>query len=116
LIIPAGSGNDVDAWWQFHSLINAATAADPNVVQMEKRGRPMRDETVAEADCVLCRDLDPAQRAAMRADLIVIPLREPVCDQCLEAFAANLFAGFPKTEEERLRRREEMARTTCPKG
>jgi hypothetical protein len=25
-------------------------------------------------------------------------------------FTANLFAGFPKTEEEKMRRREEMAR------
>jgi hypothetical protein len=70
----------------------------------------MSDDTIAEADCVLCRDLDPAQRVAMRADLIVIPLREPLCDQCVEAFTANLFAGFPKTEEEVMRRREEMAR------
>jgi hypothetical protein len=68
----------------------------------------MSDETIAEADCVLCRHLNPAQRAAMRADLLVIPLRDPVCDQCMEAFTANLFAGFPKTEEGR--RREEMAR------
>jgi hypothetical protein len=44
----------------------------------------------------------------LRADLLVIPLPEPVCDQCVEAFTANLFASFPKTEEERLRR--EMAR------
>jgi hypothetical protein len=44
----------------------------------------MSDDTVAEADCVLCRDLDPTQRSAMRADLIVIPLREPVCDHCME--------------------------------
>jgi hypothetical protein len=46
----------------------------------------------------------------MRAQLIVIHLREPVCDGCVEAFTANLFAGFPKTEEEKMRRREEMAR------
>jgi hypothetical protein len=32
----------------------------------------------------------------MRADLIVIPLREPVCDQCVEAFTANLFARLPE--------------------
>jgi hypothetical protein len=58
-----------------------------------------------EADCVLCRDLDPAQRSAMRADLIVIPLREieHICDGCMEAFTANLFASFPKTEEEKMR-------------
>jgi hypothetical protein len=70
----------------------------------------MLDETVSEADCTLCRDLNPVQRSAMRAKLIVIPLRDPVCDGCVEAFAANLFAGFPKTEEEKMRRREEMAR------
>jgi hypothetical protein len=73
----------------------------------------MPDDTTAEADCALCRDLDPAQRSAMRADLIVIPLRdiEHICDGCMEAFTANLFAGFPKTEDEKLRRREEMAAT-----
>jgi hypothetical protein len=65
----------------------------------------MSDDTIAEADCALCRDLDPNQRLAMRADLLVIPLRDPVCDGCVEAFTANLFAGFPKTEEERMRRR-----------
>jgi hypothetical protein len=70
----------------------------------------MPDETIAEANCALCRDLDPAQRAAMRSDLIVIPLREPVCDQCTLAFWANLLANAPKTEEEKMRRREEMAR------
>jgi hypothetical protein len=74
------------------------------------RGGSMPDDTVPEADCALCRDLDPAQRAAMRAQLIVIPLRDPVCDGCVEAFTAKLFAGFPKTEEEKMRRREEMAR------
>jgi hypothetical protein len=62
----------------------------------------MSDETehVTEVECTLCRDLNPAQRAAMRAQLIVIPFRDPVCDGCVEAFTANLFAGFPKTEEE----------------
>jgi hypothetical protein len=71
----------------------------------------MPDETehVTEADCTLCRDLDPPKRSAMRADLIVIPLREPVCDGCMEAFTANLFASFPKTEEEKMRMRAERA-------
>jgi hypothetical protein len=69
----------------------------------------MSDETGGEADCVLCRDLDPRQRAAMRGKLIEVPLREHVCDQCMDAFTANLFEGFPKTEEERLRRRAELA-------
>jgi hypothetical protein len=68
-------------------------------------------EFVAEANCVLCRDLDAAQRAAMRADLVEIPLRDidHICEPCLEAFCTNLQASFPKTEEERLRRRAEMA-------
>jgi hypothetical protein len=57
----------------------------------------MSDDTLAEADCALCRDLDPNQRLAMRADLLVIPLRDPVCDGCVEAFTANLFASFRKT-------------------
>ena len=73
----------------------------------------MSDDPITEAECVLCRHLDPTQRLAMRADLIVIPLREPVCDQCIEAFTANLFAGFPKTEEEKMRRREEMAKAAA---
>ena len=71
----------------------------------------MPDETehVTEPDCALCHSLNPAQRTAMRAQLVVIPLREPVCDGCVEAFTANLFAGFPKTEEEKMRRRLERA-------
>jgi hypothetical protein len=66
-------------------------------------------EAVSEADCVLCRHLDPWQRVTMRADLLEIPIREAVCDQCMEAFSANLFARIPKTEEERLGRRAEIA-------
>ena len=68
-------------------------------------------EHVTDADCVLCRDLDPDQRRAMRADLLEVPLPvDNICDGCMEAFTAKLFASFPKTEEERMRRREEMAR------
>jgi hypothetical protein len=44
------------------------------------RRTPMSDDSIAEADCALCRHLNPAQRSAMRAQLIVIPLRDPVCD------------------------------------
>ena len=68
-------------------------------------------EHVTDADCVLCRDLDPDQRRAMRADLLEVPLPvDNICDGCMEAFTAKFFASFPKTEEERMRRREEMAR------
>jgi hypothetical protein len=70
----------------------------------------MSDDPIPEPNCTLCRDLNPTQRSAMRAQLIVIPLRDPVCDGCVEPFTANLFAGFPKTEKEKIRRREEMAR------
>ncbi len=37
-------------------------------------------ERVSETDCVLCRYLDPGERAAMRANLLEIPLGE--CHQC----------------------------------
>jgi hypothetical protein len=69
-------------------------------------------EPVTETDCVLCRDLDPVQRAAMRADLLEIQLSaiDNICEPCLGAFWTNLQASFPKTEEERLRRREERPR------
>lgn len=72
----------------------------------------MPDETehVTETNCALCNALGPAQRRAMRADLIEIPLRKPVCDGCMEAFTANLFASFPKTEEENRRRAEQAGR------
>ena len=71
----------------------------------------MSDETIAEADCVLCRDLDLAQRAAMRSDLLEIPLLDidHICEACLGAFWANLQASFPKTEEEKMRRRAERS-------
>jgi hypothetical protein len=60
-------------------------------------------EAVSEADCALCRNLEPRERAAMRAKLIEVPLREHVCDQCMDAFTVNLFASFP------LRRRAALA-------
>lgn len=66
-------------------------------------------EFVSEAECSVCRDLDPDERLAMRADLIQIPLREPICERCMEAFWTNLCAGLPKTEEERLQRQAERA-------
>ncbi len=67
-------------------------------------------EHVTEADCVLCRDLNPDQRIAMRAGLLHIPLFEPVCPECTLAFWENVIVNNPQTEEERLRRRAELAR------
>jgi hypothetical protein len=55
----------------------------------------MSDETevVSEVDCVLCRDLDPDERVAMRADLLEIPLGAPICEQCLRAWVLNIGVG-----------------------
>jgi hypothetical protein len=60
----------------------------------------MADETgaVSEADCMVCRDLDPGKRPAMRSDLLEIPPRGAVCDQCLQAWAVNV--GFACLLEE----------------
>ena len=69
----------------------------------------MLDEVVTE--CVLCHALDPDQRQSMRADLLEVQLRDidHICEGCLGAFWTNLQASFPKTEEERMRRRLERA-------
>ena len=73
----------------------------------------MSEETahVTEADCILCRDLNPDKRRAMRTDLLELQLRDidSICEGCLGAFWTNLQASFPKTEEERMRRRAERA-------
>jgi hypothetical protein len=53
----------------------------------------MPDDT--ETDCALCRDLDPAQRVSMRADLLVIPLHDPVCDGCVEVHGEPI-RGLPQ--------------------
>lgn len=42
----------------------------------------------------MCRDLDPGERLAMRADLLEIPLREPICEQCLRAWSVNVGFGW----------------------
>jgi hypothetical protein len=59
------------------SLTPLARADDPQNVELMQ----WYVESVSEAECVLCHDLDPGQRAAMRADLLEIPSRETVCDQ-----------------------------------
>ena len=56
----------------------------------------MSDDSIAEADCALCRHLDPAQRSAMRAQLIVIPLRDPVCDGELRPRQSAATLGRPR--------------------
>ena len=72
----------------------------------------MSNETapVSEAECTLCSGLTPDQRIAMRAALLRIPLFEPVCPECTLAFWENAIVNNPQTEEERLRRRAELAR------
>jgi hypothetical protein len=50
-------------------------------------------ELVSEANCVLCRDLEPDERITMRADLLEVPLCEPVCEKCLRAWAGDAGLG-----------------------
>ena len=63
----------------------------------------MSDETVT--DCFLCRGLDVGQRAAMRASLIEIPSREVLCEQCMDAFSANLLANSRRGRRSGLKNR-----------
>lgn len=48
---------------------------------------------VSKEHCVLCRRLELGQSAAMRAELLEIPLCEHICDQCLRAWAGNVGFG-----------------------
>ena len=48
---------------------------------------------VDEDHCSLCSRMWPSEREAFRANLDAIPLKEPVCNQCLKAWARNI--GFP---------------------
>jgi hypothetical protein len=48
---------------------------------------------VSEEQCTLCAGIWPSERAAFRANLETIPLREPVCNACMMAFWRNI--GMP---------------------
>jgi hypothetical protein len=50
-------------------------------------------DIVPEAECEVCGTLTPEERAALRADLAVIPLRVPICERCPEAWARNVGFG-----------------------
>ena len=54
---------------------------------------PIETGAVSKEHCVLCRSLERGQCAAMRAELLEIPLCERVCDQCLQAWADNVGFG-----------------------
>jgi hypothetical protein len=82
--------------WQHNGFLNRREYSEEALMSDET-------EAVSEADCVLCRRLDPAERTATRADLLEIPLRaiDNICEQCLGTFWINLQSSFPRTEEER---------------
>jgi hypothetical protein len=89
--------------------------AATTIYQRPARGarRAMTEEDdifVSEEECVVCAGLSPIARAAMRAELLEIPSApRTICEGCGEAFWENLQATFPKTLEERDRRRAEIA-------
>lgn len=62
-------------------------------------------EFVSEAECSVCGDLNPDERISIRND-IKLPLRQPICEQCAEAFWTNIIASLPKTEKDRLLNRD----------
>jgi hypothetical protein len=45
-------------------------------------------------DCIICSKWPERDRWALRRMITALPLREePICDDCLRAFAVQLFAG-----------------------
>jgi hypothetical protein len=56
-------------------------------------GRRVGMEMVSEAECNVCGALTAEERAALRTDLLVIPIREPICEHCLMAWARNVGFG-----------------------
>ncbi len=58
----------------------------------------MSDESVSEDQCALCSRVRPGERAAFRANLDRIPLKEAICDACLMAWARNV--GFPVPDDD----------------
>ena len=54
-------------------------------------------DSVSEDQCALCSAMWPSERVAFRENLDTIPLREPVCDACLMAFARNI--GLPVRDD-----------------
>ena len=53
---------------------------------------------ISEDECAVCGHLPGADRPAMRELLTEIPLRQPICDQCLAAFWTNI-AGMEIRDE-----------------
>jgi hypothetical protein len=55
-------------------------------------------DVVDEDRCALCSGMWPSERPAFRANLDTIPLKEPVCDACLLAWARNF--GFSVRDDD----------------
>ena len=41
-------------------------------------------------DCAICGPWPPALRAGMRTAITAVPLRQPICEQCLVAWWGNV--------------------------
>ena len=49
--------------------------------------------TAREAECTVCSQWPLALRVTMRCAVGVLPLRQPVCARCLQAFWINITAA-----------------------
>jgi hypothetical protein len=54
-------------------------------------------DSVGENGCAVCSQVRASERSAFRAKLAAIPLKEPICNACLMAWARNV--GFPVTDD-----------------
>ena len=52
----------------------------------------MSEEAVSEADCAVCGRWPRSLRPCMRMGIDTLPVKEELCDRCVEAFWANLLA------------------------
>jgi hypothetical protein len=58
------------------------------------------EEFVSEAECAVCAQWPSALRLAMRCAVNVLPLKEPVCGGCLQAFWTNITAKADAKREQ----------------
>jgi hypothetical protein len=64
-----------------------------------QRSRHMDQEFTTEAQCPVCSQWPPADRAGKRELFVEIPLHDPVCKRCFVAFWSNI-SGHHFTEED----------------
>jgi hypothetical protein len=64
----------------------------------------MEIDDAREAECVVCGEWPAALRPAMRNAIDSVPLRKPLCEACVEAFAHNcieLWLNPPEPPEQK---------------